>query len=429
MSFALSLYRAGSAALGPFAPLVLGARARDGKEDPARIGERLGRSKAQRPEGKLIWLHGASVGEMGVLLQVQNALAARDPDAHFLVTTGTRSSADLFARRPPPRTQHAYAPVDTPGAVKRFLNHWRPDIGVLAESELWPNLVLGAQARSVPLALINARMSPRTLERWKGRPHAARRVFDAFQLILAADQRTADALSALSGRVIERTGNVKFSAPAPHVDDGALTQLRAAIGARPTWLAASTHEGEEEILVAAHGELVTEFREALLIIAPRHPERGDKVAALVAGDAPQRARQRPIGQAPIYIADTLGELGLFYAAAPVSLIGGSLLAHLKGHNPIEPAKLKSAILTGPFVESFADAFDALHGAGGARTVTTPSEIAAAVSHLWRDEAARAKLTEAASRVAGESNDALTRTIARLEVLNAGAPARRAHASA
>ncbi len=423
--FTLSLYRAGSAALAPFAPLVLGARARQGKEDPARIGERLGRSIAQRPDGKLVWLHGASVGEMGVLLQVQAALAARDPQAHFLVTTGTRSSAELFARRPPPRTQHVYAPVDTPGAVKRFLDHWRPDIGILAESELWPNLVLGAHTRGIPLALVNARMSPRTLARWDNRKRAARSVFDAFSLILAADQRTADALTALSGRPVERSGNIKFSAPAPPVDAASLAHLRAAIGQRPVWLAASTHEGEDEALIAAHALLLSDAPNALLIIAPRHPERGGKVAALAA-DAPQRAKKAPIGEGAVYIADTLGELGLFYAAAPVSVIGGSLLAHLKGHNPIEPAKLKSAILTGPYVESFADAFDALHAAGGARTVTTPTEVAAAVAHLWRDDAARTRLTDAAARVAGESNEALQRTIARLDTL---APRSLTHAPA
>lgn len=423
--FTLSLYRAGSAALAPFAPLVLGARARQGKEDPARIGERLGRSIAQRPDGKLVWLHGASVGEMGVLLQVQAALAARDPQAHFLVTTGTRSSAELFARRPPPRAQHVYAPVDTPGAVKRFLDHWRPDIGILAESELWPNLVLGAHTRGIPLALVNARMSPRTLARWDSRKRAARSVFDAFSLILAADQRTADALTALSGRPVERSGNIKFSAPAPPVDAASLAHLRAAIGQRPVWLAASTHEGEDEALIAAHALLLSDAPNALLIIAPRHPERGGKVAALAA-DAPQRAKKAPIGEGAVYIADTLGELGLFYAAAPVSVIGGSLLAHLKGHNPIEPAKLKSAILTGPYVESFADAFDALHAAGGARTVTTPAEIAAAVAHLWRDDAARTRLTDAAARVAGESNEALQRTIARLDTL---APRSLTHAPA
>lgn len=423
--FTLSLYRAGSAALAPFAPLVLGARARQGKEDPARIGERLGRSIAQRPDGKLVWLHGASVGEMGVLLQVQAALAARDPQAHFLVTTGTRSSAELFARRPPPRAQHVYAPVDTPGAVKRFLDHWRPDIGILAESELWPNLVLGAHTRGIPLALVNARMSPRTLARWDNRKRAARSVFDAFSLILAADQRTADALTALSGRPVERSGNIKFSAPAPPVDAASLAHLRAAIGQRPVWLAASTHEGEDEALIAAHALLLSDAPNALLIIAPRHPERGGKVAALAA-DAPQRAKKAPIGEGAVYIADTLGELGLFYAAAPVSVIGGSLLAHLKGHNPIEPAKLKSAILTGPYVESFADAFDALHAAGGARTVTTPTEVAAAVAHLWRDDAARTRLTDAAARVAGESNEALQRTIARLDTL---APRSLTHAPA
>ncbi|MGE3143932.1 MAG: 3-deoxy-D-manno-octulosonic acid transferase, partial [Hyphomonadaceae bacterium] len=248
----LALYRAASGALAPLAHLWLAARARRGKEERARLGERFGRSKAARPEGRLVWLHGASVGEMGVLLQVREGLAARDPALSFLVTTGTRASAELFARRAPARTRHVYAPLDTPRAARRFLAHWRPDLGVFVESELWPNLIMAARAQGVRLALTNARMSPEPLARWRRLPRSAAHMLGGFSLLLAADAATAAGLSALSGEPVRAVGNLKLAAPAPPVDQGALAAFKAAIGARPLWLAASTHAGEDEIVLAAH---------------------------------------------------------------------------------------------------------------------------------------------------------------------------------
>lgn len=414
MPFTLSLYRAGMSALSPLAPLWLGLRARAGKEDGARLGERFGRSAGERPSGALVWLHGASVGEMGVLLQLQAALAAHDPALHFLVTTGTRTSADLFAKRVPPRTRHVYAPLDTPGAAKRFVTHWRPDIGVFAESELWPNLILEAAESGVRLALVNALMSPKAIEGWGRHLQSAHRLLGAFTVLLAADDKTARGLSRLSGRAVENAGNLKFAAPKLAVDDGALARLRAEIAARPVWCAASTHEGEDEILIAAHEALLAEFPNALLIIAPRHPERGARIAAL-AGDAPRRAARQPIS-GPVYIADTMGELGLFYSAAPVSFVGGSLLPMFEGHNPIEPAKLGSAILSGPHISSFSDAYDALAEQGGAMIMRDAREIAAAVSMLWRDAGARAKLAAGAMRAASQGGAALDAAVDQLAAL-------------
>ncbi|MET0182491.1 MAG: 3-deoxy-D-manno-octulosonic acid transferase [Caulobacterales bacterium] len=408
LPFTLSLYRAGMTALSPLAPLWLGYRARSGKEDGARLAERFGRGGGERPTGPLVWLHGASVGEMGVILQLQEALAARVPALNFLVTTGTRTSAELFQKRAPVRTHHAYAPLDTPGAVKRFFDRWRPDLGVMAESELWPNLILEASARRVPLALINARMSPKTLSGWARQKETAHCLLNAFALILAADARTADALIALTGKDVRMLGNLKLAAAAPRVDAQSLAALTREIGARPVWLAASTHEGEEEILLDAHWRLLAERADALLVIAPRHPERGAKISAL-ANNAPRRSKGDAIGGGSVYIADTMGELGALYAAAPVSFIGGSLTPDLKGHNPIEPAKIGSAILTGPFVESFQDSYDLLQDHGGARTVSNAAEIAAAVAHLWSDQAARDTLTRSATRAAEGGGAALEET--------------------
>ncbi|MCA8887097.1 MAG: hypothetical protein KDA35_10735, partial [Hyphomonadaceae bacterium] len=257
MSFSpvLGFYRAASSALGAFAGLYLNERAARGKEDPARLSERFGQYTQMRPTGTVIWVHAASVGESGVALALIDALSARDASLSFVLSTGTRTSADLVARRAPPRTTHIYAPIDRADCVARFLDHWRPDVGVFVESELWPNLILQAEARGVKLALVNARMSPRTLRRWTNWRTAGRRLVGAFRYVSAADQRTRDALTHLRPAPLGAAGNLKLAAPAPRVDAAARATLAAAIGARPVWLAASTHQGEDEIALAAHDTL------------------------------------------------------------------------------------------------------------------------------------------------------------------------------
>lgn len=431
MSFspALTAYRAATTVLTPFAGLWLGARARNGKEDAARLPERYGRYGATRPQGRLFWLHAASVGESGVALALIEEMAARDPALSFLISTGTRTSADLVARRAPARTTHVYAPLDSAGAVRRFLDHWRPDAGVFVESEIWPNLILAAETRGVPLALINARMSVTTIRRWRRWSKAAQRLMQAFAYVSAADARTADALSDLRGARVPALGNLKLAMPPPRVDARARDALAAEIGARPVWLAASTHPGEDEILLAAHARLREEAPDALLIIAPRHPERGAAVAAL-ADNAPRRSRFEPIGTAPVYVADTLGELGLFYELAPIAFVAGSLLPQLKGHNPVEPAKLGAAILTGPHLESFQDLFEALITAGGAVVVNDAETLAGAVASLWRDDMKRAAQMQAAREVIAQGAHALDVTAEQLLALTpAAAQTRTADASA
>lgn len=431
MSFSplLAFYGAATRLLGPFACLWLSARARKGKEDAARLDERFGRCPRARPAGTLIWLHAASVGESSVALALIEALAARDPSLSFLVSTGTHTSADLVARRAGPRTTHVYAPLDRLDAVARFLNHWTPDLGVFVESELWPNLILSAQSRGVPLALVNARMSPKSLARWRDWSVAGRRLLGAFAYISAADARTADALSALRSESVQQLGNLKLAIAPPRVDTGARDALARDIGTRPLWLAASTHAGEDAIVLAAHAELRKHFPDALLIIAPRHPERGADVAAL-AGNAPRRSRFEPIGAASVYVADTLGELGVFYDLAPVALVAGSLLPELKGHNPIEPAKLDCAILSGPYVESFNDLFETLIEADAAMIAANAAELQTAVSEFWRNETARGAQVLAARAIVDQGDAAMTTTVTQLTaLLNTTANAEPAHASA
>ena len=424
---ALALYRAASRALAPALSPWLALRAAAGKEDWARLGERAGRASAPRPPGRLVWLHGASVGELGVVLQVRAGLATRAPDLSFLVTTGTRTSAELFSRRAPDAI-HQYAPLDRASAARRFLAHWRPSLGVFIESELWPNLAFEAQAAGVPLALVNARVSERTIASWRRMRVSMRRVLAAFDPIIAADARTADALRDVAGRDVVLAGNLKLAAAAPAFDAAALAALRSEIGDRPVWVASSTHEGEEEILAAAHDLVRARAPNALLILAVRHPERGERVAARL-GSAPRRSRGEPIGAAPIYVVDTIGEMGLFYAAASVAFIAGSLRPDLRGHNPVEPAQLDAAILHGPYVSSFADVYEALSVAQATRRADTAHAIAHAVHDLWADEASRAAMTGAARRVVAQGGPSLEQTIdalcARLAFDSAGA---RAHAS-
>ncbi|MEQ1707368.1 MAG: 3-deoxy-D-manno-octulosonic acid transferase [Terricaulis sp.] len=417
MSFspALAFYRAATAALWPLASPWLNARARNGKEDSARLGERFGRYAQPRPSGPLVWLHGASVGESGVALQLIEALNARRPELSFVLSTGTRTSATLVARRAPPRTTHIYAPLDRARAVRGFFAHWRPDLGIFVESELWPNLILQAERTATPLALVNARMSPASLRRWASWSTAGKRLLRPFAYVSAADMRTGNALSRLRGSDVPVLGNLKLAAPAPHIDMPARAALEAEIGGRPVWLAASTHPGEDAIVLAAHERLRAEFSDALLIIAPRHPERGGAIAAL-AGDAPRRSQGAPIGNASVYVADTMGELGLFYDLAPIALVAGSLSNSLKGHNPVEPAKLGAAIVTGPFVESFEELFGTLVAAGGASIVHGDTELARAVAALWRDEAARVRQSAVAQDVVAQGDAAFGETIDRLAAL-------------
>lgn len=410
---ALFGYRAAMTMLGPMVGLALARRAAKGKEDPDRLGERYGHASAPRPDGRLVWLHGASVGESRVVLVLHQALSRARPDLSFLITSGTRTSAAVIAARAPARALHQFVPVDRADAVKRFLAHWRPDLGVFAESEVWPNLILAAKARAIPLALVNARMSPNSLANWARHKTSARTLFSAFDAVFAADARTAAGLGAILGTAPPSPGNLKLAAPAPTIDPAAAAKLGLAIGDRPVWCAASTHPGEDELVLAAHATLRARQPGALLLLAPRHPERGAAIAALCQS-APQRSSGAlPAPDHPVYVFDTMGELDLCYAQSPVALVCGSLLPTLRGHNPIEPAQAGSAILSGPHVDSFADIYKSFEALGAVRWTDNPKQIADAVSGLWADPAQHAAMTTAARTAVEAGQPALEVTVARL----------------
>jgi 3-deoxy-D-manno-octulosonic-acid transferase len=357
----LALYAAATGLLEPLAPTVLRSRARAGKEDPTRLDERLGRADVARPEGPLVWLHGVSVGESLSLLPLIDALKARRPGLNLLVTSGTVTSAALLAQRLPKGVIHQFAPVDSPGVAARFLDHWRPSAALFVESELWPNLILTAKTRGVRLALLSARMTDDSARGWMRAPASAAAVLAAFDLILPQDAATAARLNGLGARVGPEL-NLKLAGPAPPVDEALVANLKPAIGARKVLLAASTHPGEEPLIAQA---VRAAAPDALLVVAPRHPDRGPQVAAdleALGFRVARRAAGEPLAATTTaYVADTLGELGAFFAVADVVVMGGAFVEGIGGHNPLEPARLGRAIVTGPHTfnarDVYAEMFD------------------------------------------------------------------------
>lgn len=380
-----SLYRGATWLAAPLLRRHLARRLPQGKEEAERLGERYGKASLPRPAGRLAWLHGASVGETQSLLPLIEALAERQPDLSFLVTTGTVTSARMLARRRPMRTLHQYLPLDRQAWVKRFLDHWRPDFALWVESEFWPNLLAEARRRGIPLALVNGRLSARSQSRWRLAARLIRPLLKGFTVVLAQDTIQAERLAALGAASAECRGNLKFAADALPAEPAALAALAGTLAGREAWLAASTHSGEEAIIAAAHGALAPRHPRLLTIIAPRHVERAPVIAAELteAGfRVARRSQNEPVtADTQIYLADTMGELGLFYRQVPLAFVAGSY--RWQGHNPIEPALLGAAVLSGPRVANFQDIFDRM-AAAKAVTFASEAELPKTVERLLAD---------------------------------------------
>jgi 3-deoxy-D-manno-octulosonic-acid transferase len=417
--FALRVYGLMTRLLAGFLPGVLRRRAVKGKEDPARLQERLARAPIARPTGVLVWLHGASVGETMVALAVAQRLREARPEVSFLFTSGTKTSADMIASRLQGSDVHRYLPVDTPAATRAFIEGWAPDLGVFVEGEIWPNLLMATRAAGIKTALINARMTAKSSANWTRRRAAARYLFDGFDLVLPADTRTQTSLTLLRDGPIGAVGNLKLAAPPPHVDLDLLQELRDAIAGRPVWLAASTHQGEDKTMIMVHNAIMTAAPDALLILAPRHPERANdvEVDCRLAGIVPVRRSKGdvPNQNDPIWLWDTLGELGLAISLAPVTFMGGSIVDGVGGHNPVEPAQVGSAIVSGALVHNFENLYQDLEDAGGARIIDNPMSdvIAMAVAGLMGDAETRAKEVAAARSVVARGAGAMDVTVAGL----------------
>ena len=390
---------AGTATLAaPAFRAMLRRRVARGKEIAARLPEREGIDATERPHGRLIWIHAASVGEsQSVLPLLQELLGA--PGLTVLMTTGTVTSAMLLARQlPAGRSLHRFVPLDVPGWAARFLDHWRPDAAAFVESELWPNLLAACRQRRIPLMLVNARMSPRSLRGWQRMPGLAREVVGAFDLVHPQSALDGERLTALGARQLGKPGNLKLAAPPLPVDKAELERLRAVIGGRPAWLAASTHPGEEDLAARVHHALAPAHPGLLTIIAPRHPERGPALATSFA--APRRAAgQGPPPGSGIWIADTLGELGLLYRLAPSVFMGRSLAGQKGGQNPLEPARLGCALAVGPDTSNFMEATSSLSAAGGLTVVAGEAALTDWVGEMLSDPARCREAGAAAARAA------------------------------
>jgi 3-deoxy-D-manno-octulosonic-acid transferase len=411
----LRVYRSLSSAVVPFAPALIRQRLRLGKEDPERSAERRGLTRDVRPPGPLVWIHGASVGE--VLAAAALIQRLRQLNLRILVTSGTVTSAAIVARRFPPDVIHQYVPYDSPRFVARFLDHWRPSLALFIESDLWPNLILSSAARRVPMVLINGRMSQRSFPRWQKVASTISALLGTFDICLAQSPTDAKRFAALGCHNVITTGNLKLDVPAPPADPDKLDKLLFITRGRPIIIAASTHPGEEEILIEAHKALAGFFPSLLTVIVPRHPSRGEAIVRTIAaaGLTPaQRSHEDlPTAVTDIYVADTLGELGLFYRLAPIVFMGGSLVEH-GGQNPIEAVKLGASIVHGPHVFNFTDVYEALDSVGGARRADTPEALVKQLGQLLSDPAARDSMAAASARVVSDLGGALDRTLAALE---------------
>ncbi|MDO8878176.1 MAG: 3-deoxy-D-manno-octulosonic acid transferase [Pseudolabrys sp.] len=411
----LRVYRLVSSVAAPFAPLLLARRLKRGKENGARHDERPGGSDSLRPAGALVWLHAASVGELASALPLIERIAQRN--VSVLVTTGTVTSSELAEQRLPPGVVHQFVPLDAPRFIRRFLDRWQPDLALFVESDLWPNMMIETSRRGVPMILINGRLSDNSFQRWRYLPKTIGNLLARFDLCLAGTPADAMRFTELGAPRVLVSGNLKLDVPPPPADAAKLRALGDAIGGRPVIAATSTHDGEDALIIETHNRLRGNFPGLLTLIAPRHPERGPGVAELArtAGlDASLRSRgDLPRRSTDIYVADTMGELGLIYRLAPVVFVGGSLVRH-GGQNPIEPAKLGAAILHGPHVWNFAEIYDALDRERGAEAVLDEDRLTAAFGAMLSDPKACARSAAAARKTVDTLGGALERTLQSLD---------------
>lgn len=411
----LRLYRSITRSAAPLMVLLLKWRLRRGKEDPSRIEERRGHPSKSRPNGPLIWVHGASVGEILSILPLIERIHNRG--FSILLTSGTVTAARLAQHRLPEGVLHQFVPLDTPAFVERFLDHWQPNLALLAESEFWPNLITEGRRRGTPFVLVNGRVSRRAFRRWRVMRRTAAALLSRIDLCLAQEEEDARRLNRLGAQRIFTTGNLKFDVPPPPAEPATLSALKRAMRDRPVVLAASTHRGEETKVIEAHLRLRQRFPNLLTIIVPRHPERGYEVTE-AAEEKGAVAVMRSRGYLPdagtdIYVADTIGELGVFYRLAPIVFVGGSLVRH-GGQTPIEPAKLDSAILHGPHVSNFATVYRELNRARGAATVTDAESLEKSLARLLDDPALVQSMAQAAHKTVDGFGGALDRTYAAIE---------------
>ncbi len=411
----LMLYRCAGAAAYPLIGSYVAWRVAKGKEDRSRSRERYGITGRERPQGPLIWVHAASVGETVAVVPLVESIL--DYGVNIVLTTGTVTSARLAEERLGERIIHQYVPLDLKPAVSRFLDHWQPDLAVIAESEIWPMTILELGARHVPQVLVNGRLSDRSFASWKKRPHIAAALFENLAHVVAQSEIDGERFKELGARPVSVSGNLKVDTRPPPADEGALHALKRQIGARPTWAAVSTHEGEEVVAAEVHATLAKRHSGLLTIIVPRHPDRAEALAEQFTGMGLKVARRstgdRIDPDTAILLGDTIGEMGLYLRLTEIAFVGRSLTSE-GGQNPLEPAMLDTAVLSGRNVQNFRESYQRLIDKGGARLVRDRAMLAGAVNFLLTNEAARRDMMAAGSATVDEMRGALARTLKSLE---------------
>ncbi|TCQ12123.1 3-deoxy-D-manno-octulosonic-acid transferase [Rhizobium sp. PP-F2F-G36] len=411
---ALSGYRWVGTAVYPLVWSYLALRAARGKEDRARRQERYGFPSAARPQGPLVWFHAASVGETMSVIPLIKEIHRRG--IAVVLTSGTTTSARVVAERLGNIAIHQYVPLDFKPAVSRFLDYWEPDLAIIAESEIWPMTIMELGKRHIPQILVNGRLSDRSFARWKKRPNLADAIFENLALVIAQSEADAERFSALGALPVMVSGNLKVDTDAPPVDNAVLRQYRQQIETRKTWAAISTFEGEEAAAGSVH--LALKERNALLtIIVPRHPERCDAIEVMLVAKGltvARRTRNDPVTpETDILLGDTVGEMGLYLRLTDVAFVGRSLFGE-GGQNPIEPAMLGCAILSGGNVQNFRETYQTLAKNGSAKIVRDTEMLAKGVHYLLTNDEVRRKMIEAGQEAVHEMRGALSATIRGLE---------------
>lgn len=411
----LTTYRWLGASAYPLIGGYVAYRASRGKEESSRRRERYGKAGRERPEGPLVWVHAASVGETIAVVPLIRQIGSYG--INVVLTTGTVTSAQVADARLGDNVIHQYVPLDLKPAVSRFLDHWQPDLAIMAESEIWPMTILELGTRRVPQVLVNGRLSDRSFAGWSKRAFLAEALFENLAHVVAQSEMDAERFRALGARPVTVSGNLKVDTVPPPVNEPELAVLRAAIGARPVWAAVSTHEGEEAAAAEVHLLLRNRHPDVLTIIVPRHPERADAIAATCAQMGLTVAR-RSLGdrigpQTDIFLGDTIGEMGLYLRLTEIAFVGRSLTGE-GGQNPIEPAMLGTAVLSGPNVQNFRESYQKLSASGGARSVRNKEGLAGAVNYLLTNQRERRGMIDAGLRTVEEMRGALNKTLQALE---------------
>lgn len=404
MSPLLRLYLLFSNVSGPIWRRTHKRRLARGKEVADRLPEKYGHYTQAPTSARVFWFHALSVGESFALLPLIERALKDMPDAEAVLTTSTASSIEALAKAQlPDRCTHVLLPIDTKAATRAFLDHWRPDLAAFAELDFWPRLMMETHARGVPMVLINSRMPAHNFHRRKKLGGMMRDILRLFSILLLQDEESRKnfaALGAPEGRM-EVVGALKAAARPLPADPAELAHFQDVVQGRPVWCAAATERSEHGTMIDAHQIVSDALQSPLMILAPRFKEDADEAEALARAafaNVARRSLDQPLTpDTQVYIADTFGEMGLWYRLSPISFVGHSLTNGLEGKNPFEAAALGSAILSGSEVSYFLESYDALYSEGGCIQVTDANSLAEAVVAL-QDEERRTAMCRGAARV-------------------------------